>query len=134
MRRRFSIPPISAREARISILFTVLFGYFGRQILLTTMLTWRGWSLKPARFWRPFTVVSLLIAAVAALFWPALGGDALYEKVFGASFFAPTPPHTVAQIGPVVYVMLCYIVWSLALLPHTLVRVGTLLYHHRKKR
>ena len=133
MRRRFSIPPISAFEARISILATVLFNYFVRQVVLTTMLTWRGWSLKPASFWRPFTIASLVVAAVASLSWPVLGGDGLYQAVFGASYFDTTNPHVNAQGGPLVYATLCYIVWSLALLPHTLVRMGTLIYAHFKE-
>jgi hypothetical protein len=111
----------------------MLFGYIGRHVLLTTMLTWRGWSQTPAWFWRPFTIASLLAAAVAALFWPALGGDHLYVAVLGASYFGPTPPHQEIQIGPLVYVTLCYIVWSVALLPHTFIRIGCLIYGCFKK-
>ena len=104
-------------SALCSILATVLFGYIGRQLVLTTMLTWRGWSQKPAWFWRPFTIASLFAAAVAALFWPVLGGNRLDQAVYGDSL---------------VYATLSYIVWSIALLPHTLVCVGSLIYSHFK--
>jgi hypothetical protein len=106
----------------------LLFNYTVRHIVLTSMLTWRGWSEKPAWFWKPFTASSLGIAAAGALFWPYLGGDRVYEAVFGASFFTPTPPHLEGHGAGLAYTTLCYIVWSLALLPHTLVRIGALVY------
>ena len=130
MRRPLSIPPISAREARISILATVLSNYLVRNLALTTMLTWRGWSEKPAWLWRPFTILTLVVAATAALFWPYLGGSRLYEAVFGGSYFLPTPPHLESHGLTLTYATLCYIVWSLVLLPHTLARLGVLIYRH----
>jgi hypothetical protein len=44
MRSNSSIPPISEREARISILASAVFNYIFRQVTLTALLTWRGWS------------------------------------------------------------------------------------------
>jgi hypothetical protein len=124
------IPNRSAavRDARVSIWATVLFGPIGRHLALTTISTWRGWTEKPRWFWRTFTAASLIVAAIAGSCWPMVGGNGLYKAVFGESFFTQTPQQRGTGIEfPFVYVTLCYIFWSLALLPHTLVRIGWLI-------
>jgi hypothetical protein len=126
MRRPFSVPPTSSRVARISILVTVLFNYLIRQFVLTGMQTWSGWSKQPDWFWRPFTVGTLFAAALGALFWPWLGGDLLFESIFGVPIFSPIPGLTGSE-PPFFYLTISYIVWSALLLPHTLVRLGFLI-------
>jgi hypothetical protein len=125
----------SVRDARIAIWATVLFGPIGRHLVMITLMTWRGWSEKPAWIWKPFTIASLLVAAIEGTCWPMLGGDGLYKSVFGESFFRPTPE--TREIGfafPLTYAAISYTIWSLAILPHTLVRIGWLLVHRIRSR
>src|SRR5262245_52946080 len=112
MQRQSSNPSTSVRDAKIAILATVLSSYFGRQIAMTTILTWRGWSEKPAWLWRPFTIVSLWVAVIAASCWPFLFRNHLYESIFGESFFTPTPQAVNRPEYALVYVTVCYIFWS----------------------
>jgi hypothetical protein len=115
-----------------------MFGPIGRHLMMTTLLTWRGWWEKPAWFWKPITAGSLLVAAFVGSCWPMLGGDGLYQAVFGESFFTPAPtrppvrapapqPRETASIFLFTYAAISYTFWSLALVPHTLVRIGWLL-------
>jgi hypothetical protein len=105
--------------ARIAIAATMLFGPIGRYLALATMGTLRGWSMQPAKFWRPFTVVSLVLAASAALFWPYLE-PGLYEEISGEM--------TALGSG---YLIVGYIVWSLVLVPHNIVRILQLIQERR---
>ena len=76
------------RDAKITIWATVLFGPIVRQLMMTILLTWRGWEEKPAWFWRPFTIASLVVAAIAGSCWPMLGGNGIDTSLFGNSFLA----------------------------------------------
>jgi hypothetical protein len=118
MARRHWFNPVSI--ARIAIAATMFFGPIGRHLALTTLGTCRGWGMQPARFWRPFTIVSLVLAAVAAVFWPYLG-PGLYECM---------SPETIGS--DLVYLTVCYIAWSLALVPHNIVRILALIQERRK--
>lgn len=110
----------SVTLARIAIAATMLFGPFGRHFTLMTLwTTWRGWSMRPAWFWRPFTIVSLALAATAALFWPYLQ-PGLYQSMRQGAIGSD-----------LAYVTVCYIAWSLALVPHNIVRLLALIHERR---
>jgi hypothetical protein len=109
----------SVTLARIAIAATLFFGPFGRAFALTTLGTSRGWWMQPTRGWRPFTILSLVLAAAAAVLWPYLAPGLFESLIQGA-------------IGSdLAYVTVCYIAWSLALVPHNVVRILVLIRERR---
>ena len=135
MPQRVPTPSTSVRDAKISILATVLFGPIGRHLAMTTILTWRGWSENPTWFWRPFTAASLVVAVLVGSCWPMFGGNGIYKAVFGESFITPypQPPGSDFEFS-FAYMTIGYIFWSLAILPHTLVRIGWLVVRRSQSR
>lgn len=86
--RKFETAPITARQAKWSIFAIMLLGVLyviALPFLITITGTWRGWSLKPAAFWRPFTPASFLLAASAVFFWSRMAGGWFAGLVFGSS-------------------------------------------------
>jgi hypothetical protein len=76
--------------------------------------------MQPAKFWRPLTVISLVVAALAAVFWPYFEPgvyQAISESEIGSGFG---------------YITVCYVFWSLALVPHNIVRILQLIQERRK--
>ena len=125
----------AVRDARIAIWGTVLFGPFGRIMMMATLFTWRSWREKPAWFWKPFTIASLVIAAIVGSCWPMLGGDGIYKSVMGHSYFDKEPQLVgVANPNPIALAMITCSFWSLALLPHSFARIGWLIVQRIRSR
>lgn len=125
------MPPISTRQARRSIVAVMLFGPLYLLLLpflMTLVAAWRGWRLQPLRFWRPFTLMSLILAFATTLGWPLLGGYRLADFLFGESafrlrYYALTEISFDEQILVfLAYWAASYIVCALVLLPHTVMR------------
>lgn len=121
--RRFTIPPASARWSWFCTAMLVVLGpswIVLSAFLFTALTTLRGWTNEPRRFWRPFTLVSLLLAGLAggAWLWRA---DELVLMLPGQGDRPSLP--SAGWPRQLVYSFTTYIVCCLALAPHTTARL-----------
>jgi hypothetical protein len=136
--RHLLIPSISQRQARRSIMAMMFFGplyLLALPFLLAITATWQGWRMKPAYLWRPFTLLSLLVAFAGTLLWPAFGESTLRNFLFGDSLTAlqhlDGSWSALGNLLPllIAYWAVCSAVFTLVLFPHTIFR---LIYVFRK--
>jgi len=114
----------------IVVLFGPVFLLVG-PYLFTVLTSWRGWSNEPARFWRPFTLGSLVAAASCSVL-SITHGQSLVGILVGGKH-----PNWVnsPEVDLLLLAATCfgsYVVFCLALLPHTVARLAYAIYRARK--
>lgn len=139
------MPSVGWRNASRFILGFMLFGscFLALPHVLLIATAWSAWSNQPARFWRPFTIISILAAGSAAFCWVKFTGtDFIFvaePKPSNVSSYANALAATIHQGGDTVslpadpaaatliflyYWITSYIVGAMILLPHSFARVA----------
>ncbi len=114
-------PAVTERSARLLLTLKTLFGMLPTLLLphlLAAAYAWRAWQFRPFYFWRPFTVISLMVAVVASTFWPSDGGYAIFLYCSGRM-----PLDSWNPLGMLMYFWASsFFNFWLALLPHAILR------------
>ena len=130
--KTIQVRPVSERLARVMLMGMTMHPVLSlifMPFIVSFVFTWRSWQSQPYFFWRPFTLASLTVAFVAAIFWPILGGQVLFQELIGDVDFVLFKTEATFEdlVGTVLFWTVSYIVWSAVMIPHNLARIAFML-------